>query len=211
MPLPSSDLLLPSQGDRDINVLLASGTIDPDTAITELRLQDGRVVQLSTEALLRAGSALPRTIGYAASTTKLEEDSLPSSLLVPLVEERLQISHRTVETGKVRLQKSVQEFETQLDEVLAVRSFDVERVVLNQPVDAPPPIRQDGDTTVYPLVEEQLIVTRQLVLREELRVTRRDTERHDTRPVTLRREIIAVEREPLISDVSEDPAHSSGH
>ena len=64
----------------------------------------------------------------------------------------------------------------------------------HQPVDAPPPVRQEGDTTVYSLVEEQLVLTKQLVLREELHVTRRDTERRDNRTVTLQRETIEVTR-----------------
>ena len=116
-------------------------------------------------------------------------------IVIPLVEEHLEVSRRTVVTGTVRLQKTVHEFETQLDEPLGVRTFDVERVILNEPVESAPPVRQEGDTTVYPLVEERLILTKQLVLKEELRVTRRDTERRDTQTVTLRREHITVEHE----------------
>ena len=40
-------------------------------------------------------------------------------------------------------------------------------------------MRQEGDTTVIPVVEERLVVERQVVLKEEIRVTRvRTTERH---------------------------------
>ena len=111
------------------------------------------------------------------------------------MEETLRVGRRTLETGKVRLRKSVHDFETELNEVLAYRTFDIERIVLNQPIESAPSVRQEGDTTVYPIVEEQLILTRQLVLKEELRVTRRDAERLDNRTVTLRRESIEIERE----------------
>jgi uncharacterized protein (TIGR02271 family) len=114
--------------------------------------------------------------------------------VVPVVEEQLRVGRRVVETGKVTLRKTVQEFETQLNEVLATRGFDVERVVVNRPVDVAPGIRQEGPTTIYPIVEEQLILTKQLVLKEEVHVTQRDSERRDTRPVALRRELIEVER-----------------
>ena len=92
------------------------------------------------------------------------------------------------------LRKSVQEFQQSLDETLAVRTFDVQRVVINRPVEAPPAIRSEGPTTVYPVVEERLILTKELILKEEIHVTQRDTERHDTQVVTLQREHIEVER-----------------
>jgi hypothetical protein len=58
-----------------------------------------------------------------------------------------------VETGKSILRKKVQEFETQLDEVLAVRSFDVERVVVDRAVQIAPEVRQEDTTIMYPIVQ----------------------------------------------------------
>ena len=119
-----------------------------------------------------------------------------ASLVVPIVEEQLTVGKRTVATGKVRLEKTVQEYQQALDEPLAVRTFDIERVVLNRVIDAVPEVRQEGDTTIYPLIEERLILTKELILKEELRVTKRDTEWRDTQVVTLRREHMTVERRP---------------
>ena len=117
--------------------------------------------------------------------------------VIPLIEEQLLVGKQTVETGKVRLIKSVQEHQQALDEPLAVRTFDIERIILNHPVDAAPGIRHEGEVTIYPVVEEQLVLTKQLILREEIRVTQRDTERRDNQVVTLRREHLLIEREDL--------------
>jgi len=138
------------------------------------------------------------------------------SVTIPLIEEQVVLDKRIVQTGKVRLHKTVQEFEQQLDEPLAVNTFDIERVILNQVVQSAPEIRQEGDTTIYPLVEEQLVLSRQLVLKEEVRVTRRISERRDTQVVTLRRDHLLVERqssepndgEPRRSQEDTDP-HAS--
>ncbi|MEO5727367.1 MAG: DUF2382 domain-containing protein, partial [Byssovorax sp.] len=54
--------------------------------------------------------------------------------------------------------------------------------------------RIEGDTTVIPLFEEQLVLQKRLLLREEVRVTRRRTERRDAQVVTVRREEVIVER-----------------
>ena len=118
-----------------------------------------------------------------------------SQVVVPLIEERLTVDKRVIETGTVRLRKVIQTHEEALDEPLAVRTFDIERVILNRAVDAPPAVRQEGDTTIYSLVEERMVLTKQLILTEEVRVTRRDTERRDTQKITLTREHLIVERE----------------
>ncbi len=184
----------PLPDDRSArNVLLASGTVDPSVSETELRLEDGRVVRIATSSLLDTRDSG----GSFADVSRERGDAGTGNLVVPVAEEQLVVGRRLVETGTVRLRKVVQEYETKLDEVLAIRTFDVERVVLNRPVETAPEVRQEGDTTVYPLVEERLVVTRELVLKEELRVTRRDTERRDERPVTLRRETVEVEREAV--------------
>ncbi len=167
------------------NLLTAAGDLDPAQPSTTLRFTDGRTIVVPTALLLPDSEELQTT-----TTTE-------GAVAFPIVEEQLAVGKRTIETGKVTLEKRVHEHHESLDVPLALRTYDIERVVLNQPVDVAPSIRQEGDTTIYPLVEEQLVVTTQLILKEELRITRRDTERRDTRTVTLKRESIEVTRTPL--------------
>jgi len=61
----------------------------------------------------------------------------------------------------------------------------------------PPPVRHEGNTMIIPLLEEVLVVEKRLMLREELRVTRTQTEFHAPQQVTLRREEITVDRAPV--------------
>jgi len=137
-----------------------------------------------------------------------ETSASAESIAIPIIEEQLEVSKRTVVTGKVLLERQDQEYHETLDVPLAVRTFEVERVVLNQAVAAPPGIRQEGNTTIYPLVEERLVITKELILREEIRVTRRDTERRDTRTVTLKRERLNVTRTP--GDATGNPGTATG-
>ena len=106
-----------------------------------------------------------------------------TSEVIPLIEEQLTVGKRLVQTGKVVLEKTVQEYERQLDEPLALRTYDIERRVLNKPVDHTPAVRHEGDTTIYPVVEERLILTKQLILKEEVYVKLRDDVRVDTQVV----------------------------
>ena len=174
------------------NVLAVSGQFDPTQPFTEIWMADGKVVRLPTSVLLQTSDV------WKSADTQADVLSSNNSAttVIPLVEERLEIGKRTVATGTVRLNKTIQEYTEALDETLAIRTFDVERIVMNQPVDAPPPVRQEGNTTIYSLVEERLVLTKELVLKEEIRIIQRDTERHDTQVVTLHKEHIWVERVP---------------
>ena len=62
-------------------------------------------------------------------------------------------------------------------------------------VDTAPEIRTEGDLTIVPVLEEVLVVTKQLVLKGELHIRRRvETETVEV-PVTLRKQRGGVERE----------------
>ena len=172
------------------NVLAVSGQFDPAQPFTEIWMANGEVVRLPTSVLLQTSDV------WKSADTQADVLSSNRSATIPLVEERLEVGKRTVATGTVRLTKTVQEYTEALDETLAARTFDVERIVINQPVNAPPPVRQEGNTTIYSLVEERLVLTRELVLKEEIRIIQRDIERHDTQVVTLHKEHISVERLP---------------
>ena len=178
-------------------LVIGSGEIDLQKPYTELWMPDGQVVRVPTAVLYP-----PTAPNAPAQDVSLSLDTLQSSVdgTIPLIEERLLVTKRTVATGKIRLLKSVQTYQETINEPLAIRTFDVDRVVLNQVVDDVPPVRQEGDTTVYPVVEEKMILTKQLVLREEIRVTKRDSEKLDTQVVTLRRENLSVEREAIKVD-----------
>ena len=65
---------------------------------------------------------------------------------------------------------------------------------IDREVDAPLPIRREGDTIIIPIVEEVLVVEKRLSLKEEIHITRYTrTERHQER-VTLHREEAQVEQ-----------------
>ena len=168
------------------NILTAFGTLDVTKGRTTLQLPDGRTLRLRTAMLLEEEESKSDVEPTFSANGALKA--------IPVIEERLEVSKRTVTTGKVILEKHLQTYQESVDVPLAIRTFDIERVVLNQVVETAPAIRHEGMTTIYPLVEEQVVVTTQLLLKEELRVTQRDTERLDHHTVTLQREFITVAR-----------------
>jgi len=96
-----------------------------------------------------------------------------------LVAEELSVAKETRETGRVRITTHTKEREAIIDEDLARERVEIETIPIGRRIDAVPQVRQEGDTTIIPVVEEHLILERQVVLKEEIRVRRvRTTERH---------------------------------
>lgn len=126
----------------------------------------------------------------AASSATVDEERL----VVPVIAEELQVEKRRVAIGGLRVHKTVQERTETIDEPLIEERIDVERVPINQFVDAPPPMRYEGDVMIVSLVEEILVVEKRLVLREELRIKKQRVETRKPQAVTLRREEATLER-----------------
>ncbi|MCB4822451.1 DUF2382 domain-containing protein [Roseicella aerolata] len=114
--------------------------------------------------------------------------------VVPVVEETAVVYKEQVVTDRVRLHKRVHEDREVLDIPVRTEALEVERVPVGRFVEAAPAIRQEGDTTVYPVVEEVLVVEKRLRLVEEVRVTQRRETRHVREEVALRREEVTVEQ-----------------
>lgn len=132
-----------------------------------------------------------------SSKTKQTDESDPvevTSAVIPIVEEQATVHKRKTLAEGVRVRTVVHEDEEVIDEPLADESVEVERVLLDRWVDGPVPVRQEGDTTIITLVEEVVVVEKRLRAREEVRITRRHSTRHEPQTVTLRREEAVIER-----------------
>lgn len=115
---------------------------------------------------------------------------------LPLHVEELSVAKRTRKTV-VRATRVTRTREVEVDEALSHDSVVVERVVIGREVSEVPPVRQDGDVTILPVVEEEVVVTRRLILKEEVHIRRvRKTEHHVER-VVLRRQEVDVTRTEL--------------
>jgi uncharacterized protein (TIGR02271 family) len=114
---------------------------------------------------------------------------------IPLVEERLAVSRKEVETGRLRVRISVDQREERVAGELTRDEVEIRRVAKNDVLDELPNVRTDGDVTIIPVVEEQLVVEKRLVLVEEIHVVRKsETERREI-PVILRSEQADIERQ----------------
>ncbi|MBU6123362.1 YsnF/AvaK domain-containing protein [Hymenobacter siberiensis] len=120
------------------------------------------------------------------------DDGLP--VRIPVVAETLRVDKQVVETGRVVLHKTVH-VETQTADVpLREEQVQVQRVAVGRYVDEAPAVRYEGDTMIVPVLREELVVTKRLLLVEEVHVRTQTLTIHAPQAVELRREELHYER-----------------
>jgi uncharacterized protein (TIGR02271 family) len=115
---------------------------------------------------------------------------------IAVVEETAAVDKVQKVTGIVRAKTEVREDTVVVDEPLLAEQVTIERVPMDRWVDHPVSVRQEGDTTIIPVVEEVVVLEKRLKLVEEVRVTKQQITRHEPQNVTLRRQNVVVERLP---------------
>jgi uncharacterized protein (TIGR02271 family) len=121
-----------------------------------------------------------------------EEDR--DDVVVPVIEEEVAAGVRAVKTGAVRVDKHVEKRIRKLAAPLLHEDVEVRRVPINRVVTEPPRVRKKGDTVIVPVVEEELVVTKRLVLKEEIHLVKRRTKDRVVKEVELSREHAEVHR-----------------
>ena len=129
-----------------------------------------------------------------SGSIEMSETDKSDTLVIPIVEEEARIAKRQVASGRVIVKTTVDTEERILKEMLSLETVEVERIPVNRVVDTVPQIRTDGDVTIIPVFEERLVVEKQLVLVEEVRIRRTASVENVEVPITLRKERAAVER-----------------
>ena len=98
----------------------------------------------------------------------------------------------------------VHEDEQVVDAPLRAEQVEVKRVALDDHwVEAPVPVRQEGDTTIVTLHEEVVVVETRLRATEEVHLIRRQATSSTREHVTLRREEALIERLDAAADDEE--------
>jgi uncharacterized protein (TIGR02271 family) len=140
----------------------------------------------------------------------MEEKARPPATGDPdvlrLFAEDATVSRQVIETGRVRVAKVTHTRDHNIDELLARTNVEVNTVPVGRLVDAMPAIREDGDLTIVPIVEETVVVERRLLLKEELHIRRvQTTERHQ-QTVKLRYQTAEVTRTPAQKPATDSDA-----
>jgi len=117
----------------------------------------------------------------------------PDERTLDLREEELVVQRTMRDVGEAHIRTRVEEVPARLEVEANAEEVEVEHVPVGQVVSERVQPYQEGDVLVVPVYEEQLVVTRRLLLREELRIRRVTTTQRQLFEDTLKKERVDVE------------------
>lgn len=138
--------------------------------------------------------AAKRTAARKLQATDAARQAAGEKMVIPVIAEEISVGKQVVETGKVRISKRISEHEELVDVPLFREEVQVARVPVNLFVEQLPPVRKEGDTMIIPVVEEQIVIQKKLLLVEELHVRKAVIEHHQPQTVNVRKEEVEIKR-----------------
>ncbi len=134
----------------------------------------------------------------AKVTTSLAGGVAGRSEVIPLLAETFEVSKRSVTTGRVRVSTHTETRQEAAEVELDRTAVDVVRVPVGRIVDEVPKVRNEGSTTIVPVVEERLVVVKQIFLKEELHI------RHAVTRETVRQLVELKQQRAVIEHLDAD-------
>lgn len=123
---------------------------------------------------------------------------------IPIVQEEAFVGKRLVDTEHVRVRTSVEESAVLVRDTVAREHVEVRRVPVEREVVSAPAIREEGNVTIIPVLEERLVTEKRLFLVEEIHLVRTSRAETVELPTTLRRTRVDVDRTELTNQEDVD-------
>ncbi|WP_051720334.1 YsnF/AvaK domain-containing protein [Anditalea andensis] len=124
-----------------------------------------------------------------------KDESLKSPHInnIPIIEEKLHLNKNKIITGSYKFIKSVAEEAVKENLSVTEDNITIQRKEFNAYVDtAPPPVRQEGDSTIISVIKEVLVIEKKMMLVEEIHITKEKKETSISIEDTLRKESIEI-------------------
>src|SRR6476620_9187532 len=97
---------------------------------------------------------------FSETNENLDNESLPKEqpLVIPVIEETVIINKQEVVTGKLRIEKQVEEINETVNVNLQHDEYTIRRVARNEYVDeGAPQVRHEGNTLIIPVIKEVMV------------------------------------------------------
>lgn len=167
--------------------------IDKDGLIVRLP-DDQRLMRVPFDVIDDASSTEDRILIQGAVTDHQRSGRAEpgEGNTLPLVAEEAIAHVREVDRGKLLIDKRVEVVPHQAKVDVGTDRVEIERIPVDEEMDASPETRQEGDTLIVPVIEEVLVVTKRYRVVEEIHIRKfRDVETR-TLEEELKREVVEI-------------------
>jgi uncharacterized protein (TIGR02271 family) len=186
--------LVVNRGLLDAPITVAADAIEAIPSPHEVRLRLSRDEAADLGAVGAPEATLARQHG--------------DELRIPLLEERLTAGARPVDLGELRVHLGVDVEEQAIRRPVTRDDLIVERVVVDRMLEAPVEPRYEGDWLIIPIMREELVVEKRLMLAEEVRIRKHRVTEEQVVRETVRRTRIDIE-DATVHGVAGAPARGA--
>ncbi|MGI8951929.1 MAG: YsnF/AvaK domain-containing protein [Chitinophagaceae bacterium] len=135
-------------------------------------------------------NAMDSSINIPEQNHKMLSDDF---IKVPVIEEKLHVEKRIVESGKVHISKTVNEHQEQINIPLNHEQINIERIAINKYIEImPDAVKYEGETMIIPVIRE--VIEKRILLVEEIRVTKQVIQTQQNQEITLRTEQVHINK-----------------
>jgi stress response protein YsnF len=120
--------------------------------------------------------------------------------VIPLIKETVRVLKADVVTGHVRVRTVTEATDHVVAQELETENVEITRVSVEREVAEAPAVRQEGDVTIVSIVEEMIVVTKRLIVTEEIHIRRIKSTEHFETSINLRKQHAVVERTEATDD-----------
>jgi uncharacterized protein (TIGR02271 family) len=114
---------------------------------------------------------------------------------IPVIAEELAVEIQAIERGRIQVFKRIETREEIVNACSVHENIVVERIPFHRLLESEiPEVLDDGEVLIIPVIEEILITEERPVLKEEIRISKNRVTDTKSEPISLRREIVDIER-----------------
>ncbi|BAU40309.1 hypothetical protein O77CONTIG1_00106 [Leptolyngbya sp. O-77] len=154
-------------------------------------------VRTTPEETLAVASSVPfQSNQPPISSAVSNREAIPDEeIVIPIMAEEAALTVQQVTRGKVQVRTRFDTVEQVLESPVMREELIVEHIPRNQPIQGDPPqVREENGVQIIPILEEVLVSRKQLLLREEVRISKRRVTESIPQAITLRYEVADIEQ-----------------
>jgi len=118
----------------------------------------------------------------------------PEELIIPLVEERVEIEKRQYVKSQFQVERKTEIKKVDINEQLMSRQAEVKHVPIGQYISDIPQIREENGVKIIPIFEEHIEIVKKIYLKEEIRIESHESVNEFESEETLKYQTVSQKR-----------------
>ncbi|WKX27981.1 DUF2382 domain-containing protein [Tatumella ptyseos] len=118
----------------------------------------------------------------------------PEELIIPLVEERIEIDKKQVVQSQFHVERKTQTKKVDIDEKLISRQAEIKHIPIGKYISDIPQVREENGVKIIPIFEEHIEIVKKIYLKEEIRIESHESVNEFKSEETLKYQIVSHKR-----------------